>query len=297
MPNLALIPALAKALLAIAWADGELHPEEEITVKEVIGLLPAISAREWAVIELYLLTPIGREERELLTQNLLLQVRGADDQRIAIEAVDAMLHADGGVEPAEAEVARSLHDAIEALDVSALGRLWRMIGGGVARVPDREHGLELWRTNPVFYVYTQRDGHESAAGGAIEVAALAAAIMAQVARVTPATMAEEQPVMSHALAADWGVAEAEADALAAAALSIIRRNVDYHRIARELARGAPDSQRLALLDTLFAIANAAENVAPPEIDEIRVIAERLNLARHQFIAAKQRIPPEARGGL
>ena len=45
------------------------------------------------------------------------------------------------------------------------------------------------------------------------------------------------------------------------------------------------------------IANAADNVAPNEIDEIRIIAERLQLTRQQFIAAKLKIPAAERGGL
>ncbi len=298
MPNLALIPALAKAMLAIAWADGELHPEEETTVKEVIGLLPAISAREWAIIELYLLAPITDDERAELSRQLLVHIRSASDKRIALESIDAMLHADGGVDPAEARVAQELRAAIDALDVSPFGRLWRALGSATAPAPARESGVELWRANPVLYVY--RIHHPSSAesaDSALEVAALAAAIMAQVARVTPATVAQEQPVMSRALAQDWGMTAEVADKLAALALGIMRRNVDYHRVALELARRTPEGQRAALLDTLFAIANAAEQVAPAEIDEIRVIAERLNLPRQQFIAAKTKIPAADRGGL
>jgi uncharacterized tellurite resistance protein B-like protein len=73
--------------------------------------------------------------------------------------------------------------------------------------------------------------------------------------------------------------------------------VDYHRISRELTPRSSEAQRTALLDTLFTIANAADQVAPGEIDEIRVIAERLNLTRQQFIAAKLKIPAADRGGL
>ena len=50
-------------------------------------------------------------------------------------------------------------------------------------------------------------------------------------------------------------------------------------------------------DTLFAIANVADNVAPDEIDEIRIIADRLNLTRAQFVAAKLKVPSAQRGGL
>lgn len=99
MANTALIPELAKLLLAIAWADGTLHPEEEQTVKEVVGLLPSPTAGEWAAIELYLLTPVTPTERAQLVHNVQTLIRSRNDKRIALDATDAMAQADGGADP------------------------------------------------------------------------------------------------------------------------------------------------------------------------------------------------------
>ena len=299
MPNVALIPALAKTLIAIAWADGELHPEEETTLKEVLGLLPTMAAQEWAAIEMYLVLPITPDEREELVQNTRRHIRSAADKALALQAVDSMLHADGAVQPGEEAVARAVHDAIAAVDVSALGILGRVLGGAVGGRPGREAAFELWRTNPVAYFV--RAQHQPTAAGledaAMELAALAAGIMAQIVRVTPATDEAERPVLVQALMADWNMSPAQAEELANAALAVSHRSVDFHRISRELARRTSEAQRLDLLDTLFAIANAADRVAPGEIDEIRVVAERLNLTRQQFIAAKLKISAADRGGL
>jgi uncharacterized tellurite resistance protein B-like protein len=296
MANVALIPELAKLLLAIAWADGELHAEEETTLKEVIGLLPPPSVQEWAVIELYLLTPISPDERAQLLQNIQALIRSAADKQIALDAVDAMVHADGDIDPNEAAVARSIRAAIAAVDVSVLGLLRRAIARTTS--PNREQFLALWQTNPVLYMLYARSGNETLlSDNDVQIAALAAGIMAQVVRVTPATAAQEQPVLAHALRSDWRMPPDKAEQLADAALGIVARNVDFHRIARELARRSSETQRTALLDTLFAVANAADNVSPREIDEIRVITDRLNLTQAQFIAAKLKIPAAERGGL
>lgn len=303
MANVALVPALAKTLLAIAWSDGELHPEEETTLKEVVGLLPALSAQEWAIIELYLVAPIGVQERDELLQNVLSHIRSRADKSLALEAVDAMLRADGLVQPEEEIVAQRIRAAIADADVSPLGLVGKVIGGVTRGAPQRERGLELWRTNPVYYLLQTRMPGAALDGARpqVEVAALAAGIMAQVARLArPASSSAERverPIIAGALAEDWQIAQALAEPLAVAALDITRRNVDYHRISRELTPRSSVVQRAALLDTLFAIANAADQVAPGEIDEIRVIAERLNLTRQQFIAAKLKIPAAERGGL
>lgn len=299
MPNVALIPALAKTLIAIAWADGELHPEEEETLKEVLGLLPTMSAQEWAIIEMYLIAPITPEEREELVQNTRYHIRSAADKALALQAVDSMMHADGAIQPGEEEVARAVHDALAAVDVSLIGILLRVVRGVIHRRPSREEGFELWRANPVAYFAHARDaaGDVLPTDASMEIAALAAGLMAQVVRVTPSSAETERPVLVEALVADWNMSPAQAEQLATAALAVTRRNVDFHRISRELVRRTSEAQRIKFLDTLFAIANAANGVAPSEIDEIRVIAERLNLTRKHFITAKLKIPAADRGGL
>ena len=299
MANLALIPALAKLLIAIAWADGELHPEEETTLKEVLGLLPPMSAREWAVIELYLAVPVGPDERAELLAQTRAHIRGAADQALAIEAVDNMLRADGVVKPGEDAVAQEAREALAAVDVSPFAALGRRIGAPFQRRPSREANLELWRTNPVaFYLWAQAEATDDGLDRPeLAVAALAAGIMAQVVRANATGDETERRVVAAALATDWQVTPGEAERIVDAALAITRRDVDYHRLSRELVDRTDEAQRVRLLDTLFAIANAADRVAADELDLIGVIAKRLNLPRQHFIAAKLKIAPEDRAGL
>lgn len=298
MANVGLPPALAKMLLAIAWADGELHPEEETTIKEVMGLLPSLSAQEWAMIELYFVAPVQAEERAELLQQVIAYIRSAADQRIALDAIDAMLNADGLVQPGEEAVAHQFRATIAGLDVTPLGAMGRALGSFARSKLRREQGFEMWRTNPVLYAL-RTHGDDRVAGDvrAAEVAALAAGIMAQVARVGAAPLDRVRPVLAQALQTDWQLPPTLAARMADSALALTRRAIDYHRISRELVPRTTEQQRVALLDTLFAIANAVEQVAPDEIDEIRIIAERLQLTRQQFIAAKLKIPAAARGGL
>lgn len=297
MANEALPRMLAKTLLAIAWADHDLHPEEEATIKEVISLLPSLSAQEWARIELYFVVPVRDEERDELVQQLLTVIRSAADKRIALEAIDAMITADGIVQPNEEAVARQIRTTIANLDVTPIGLLGRVLGSIGKQIPRREREFELWRTNPVLYVVRAQMDMPPVEPRALEVAALAAGIMAQVVRVTPVKTGVPHSVLVQALTTDWQMAAPIAERMAEAAVSLTHRNIDYHRISRELVSRTTEQQRSALLDTLFAIANSSEQVSPNEIDEIRIIAERLQLTRQQFIAAKLKIPAAQRGGL
>ncbi len=297
MANTALIPALAKTLIAIAWADGDIHREEETTLKEVLGLLPPMSAREWAAIELYLVFPIGAAERGELIAQAVAQIRGPADKAIALEAVDAMLHADGVVDPGEIEVAQEVRAAFDAVDVSALASLGRAIGAVLQRRAGREAGLELWRTNPVvYYLQAGPGGPANADQPEVVVAALAAGIMAQVVRVSSSDAEHERPVLVEALARDWRVDKTQAEQIAAAALAVTRRDIDYHHVSRELVARTEEGQRVRLLDTLFTITNTVDRVSQEEIDLVRVVATRLQLPQQQFIAAKLKIAPEDRSG-
>ncbi len=131
----------------------------------------------------------------------------------------------------------------------------------------------------------------------MEVAALVAGVIAQFIRAMSADRNAARPVMEHALVADWHISSAQATKLVDAALELTHRSLDIYRITRELNERTAEAERVALLDTLFAIANAGDRVAPAEIDEIRLMAERLNLTRQQFVTAKLKIPAADRGGL
>lgn len=298
MANTALIPALAKALIAIAWADGEIHREEETTLKEVLGLLPPMSAREWAAIELYLVFPTTAAERAELIAQAVAQIRSPADKAAALEAVDSMIYADGVATAAEVEVAQEVRSAFTAVDVSVFATLGRSIGAIFQQRMGREAGLELWRANPVaYYLHEQPNGPADAGRSEVAVAALVAGIMAQVIRVSPTDTARERPVMVAALARDWRVSAAEAEQIVAAALVVSRRDIDYHRISRELLARTEEAERVRLLDTLFTLTNTVDRVSQEEIDLIRVIATRLTLTQQQFIAAKLKIAPEDRANL
>jgi uncharacterized tellurite resistance protein B-like protein len=297
MANAALIPALAKTLIAIAWADGEIHREEEATLKEILGLLPAISAQEWTVIEMYLAVPVTEDERIELAQNTCNLIRRSVDKQVALDAVDRMLHADARVEPAEEAVAEAVREAFAAVNVSPLAALGRALGGLVHQKPQREAEFELWRDNPVVYVLRSRlPGDASLEQPAIETAALAACIMAQVAHTTADGIEAERQAMVDALGDDWDLNQVQAAQVAETALALAQRHLDYYRINRGLIDRTTEAQRLRLLDSLFTVANAADRVALAEIDAIGVIAGRLNLSRQQFVAAKLKIPSADRGG-
>ncbi len=63
-------------------------------------------------------------------------------------------------------------------------------------------------------------------------------------------------------------------------------HTENYTVTREFARMATREQRLALLDCLFAVSAADDEVSTLEDNEIRRIAEEFKLDHHEFIAAR-----------
>ena len=65
---------LAKVLIAAAWADGEITVEEQNCLKDIIFHLTdtgtPLSGQEWALLEMYMDSPIVANERARLVTDL-----------------------------------------------------------------------------------------------------------------------------------------------------------------------------------------------------------------------------------
>ncbi len=70
--------------------------------------------------------------------------------------------------------------------------------------------------------------------------------------------------------------------------SLLLGSTENYLVTREFARLARREERLALLDCLFAVSAADQDVSVVEDNEIRRIAEELKLDHTDFIAARAR---------
>ena len=54
---------LAKVMIAAAWADGSLSPDEVNSVKYLLLRVRNLTAVQWQTLEIYLDSPVGEAER------------------------------------------------------------------------------------------------------------------------------------------------------------------------------------------------------------------------------------------
>lgn len=300
-----LILALAKVIIAAAWADGEVTLEEINSLKYLLFQLPnvgykqgaRITGREWALLEMYIESPVDATERARLVEELQARLRTPRDRELAISALEDLISADGVVTDEERAVLEEIKSALGAVDLGIISQLGRLIRGPVQRhsqlvanASGREENLEDFIKNKVYYVLGQR-----LEAGQIELnlpetelrkLGLAAGLMARVAHVDQQVTEDQLDIMVNTLQAEWDISQEAATLVAEIAVSEISTDLDDFYLTSEFFHSTTETERVRFLEVLFTLANTAGRISHKEHEAIRRIATGLNLAHQQFIDAK-----------
>ncbi|OAN48346.1 hypothetical protein A6A03_08145 [Chloroflexus islandicus] len=295
--------ALAKVIIAAAWADGELMLDEINDLKRLLAELGqtsgnlALTAEEWAELEIYLHSPVEAAERARLIADLRDLIATPAERQIAINAIDRLLAADRVLTPAERAVAQEIHAALDHDNHSLLhqlGRAFRLALGIRARGPNREDLLPEFLRNRIYYALHMRlgvhidelgvDQHE------VYVLALAGGLLARVARVDEEVTPAEHDKIVAILEEWWHLDHARATLVAEVALAESAASLDFFRLAKEFAESTTVEQRERFLDALFAVAIADGELSGAESAEISRITAAINLPHDRFVAARMRLP-------
>jgi hypothetical protein len=138
MSNKPLAKALAKVIIAAAWADNHLAPDEINSLKHMLAELGQgtgrgdleLTANDWAELDIYLYSPVEEAERARLVQDLAMTLRGPADRKLALEALEHMLHADRVVTEEERQVAEEIRQALSRVDPGIFASIGRLVRGG-----------------------------------------------------------------------------------------------------------------------------------------------------------------------
>ena len=305
MANSPVIMALAKVMVAAAWADGDVSLDEVNSLKDLLFHLPEMTASDWAQIDIYIDSPVDEVERARLVEDLRQALSSPADREHAQHGLQRIIQADGGISPSEQAVVEEIQAALQQAQVGGLSSLGGFLRGrtkrrsqAVAEAPNRELYLDDFVKNKIYYDVTRRMAAENAGAelsqDMLRKLSLAGGLMARVAFVDRQITEAEHNLIFNALQNHWGLSSLEANVVAEAALSEISKGMDYFRLTRQFFECTTEEERLGFLDVLFAITAADGGTTFEEIEEIRSIANVLKLTHQQFIEAKLKIPRELR---
>lgn len=301
MPKSDAIMALAKVMIAAAWADGEVSIEEMNSLKDLLFQLPEMTASNWAELDIYIESPVGEAERDRLVADLQDNLRTRADKELALRMIDQLAAADGQVSAEEQASVDAIKHAIEEANVGLLGGMGSLLGNSINRrskalssAPNRELYLDDYVRNKVYYSVSRRLELEEAEIDIPEKElrrlSLAGGLMARVAYVDRQVQEGEFNSMVSAIKDNWELSDIEAAMVAESAVSAINQGLDYYRLSRRFFESTNEEERVRFMDALFAVADADGRVSYEEIEEIRTIATVLKLTHKQFIDAKLKIP-------
>ena len=313
MSDRELILTLGKVIVAAAWADCEITNDEINSLKDLLYRLPhagparglQITDREWATLEMYIASPVDAAERARLVEQLQQLLRRPADKELAMMALEEIVNADDGPSEEEQRVVNEIKAAIDTVDVSIFGQLGRLVGGAIQRrsdatvdAPNREEHFDDFIRNRVYYAVQQRlnmgTTQLNIPDADLRKLSLSGGLMARIAHVDRKITEGECDKIINALEEHWELSHESATFVGQVAVSAVSLDMDYFRMTREFFSVTGEAERLHLLDALFDVAAADDYVTNDEIEEIRRIADSLNMSRTQFIDAKVKIPRELR---
>jgi uncharacterized tellurite resistance protein B-like protein len=299
------IIALAKVMIAAAWADGSVTHEEINSLKDLLFQLPEMTASDWAELDIYIETPVGDAERARLVAELQASLSSSRDKAMALTMIDELAGADGEIAPEEQATVEEIKLFIQEANVGVLGGMGKLLGNSMNRrsraignAPNRELYLDDYVKNKVFYNVSRRLELEETEidipEAELRKLSLAGGLMARVAYIDHEVQEGEFDSMVVAIQENWSLSNLEAALVAESAVSAITKGLDYYRMSRQFFESTTENERVRFLDALFAVADGDGRVSYQEIEEIRTIATVLKLTHKQFIDAKLKIPRERR---
>jgi uncharacterized tellurite resistance protein B-like protein len=315
MSKRSVILAMAKVLIAAAWADGHLAEDEVNYVKRMLLRLPGagtgpegqLTSQEWAELDIYLYAPVDAEERARLVANLAEQLRSPRDREEVLRMLEEIISADRVVTPEERTALDDIRNALNAVDLGLINRIGRLFSAPMraadpANRPNRELLLEDFLNNRVYFAVRQRLNLDKNADLGIDqeearTLSLAGALMAYIIHIDECVRPEERGTLERILREVWGIGEAAATMMAEVALSEVARGMDVFQLTSAFADRVPVEERTRLIDALFAVAAADGTLSGAETSEISRINQGIRLTHDQFVAARKRLklpePPAA----
>lgn len=284
-----LIMALAKVIIAVAWADHVLEEEEIESLKDVVFHLNStfdmggqLSGHEWAQLNRYMESPVDEEELEQLVINLQKAIQTADEKEMALNALDSVVTADGEVTEEEQAALEEIKASIEQRG-TGVGRMGWLIRKSLGRRSKK--GRSTVRLGDSII---GANGELDMPDDELRRLVLAAGLMARVAYVDREVLDEEQQLMEDVMQAYWKASPEASSFVAEVAISEGAADVDPIRLVREFTEVYTSPERAKFLEVLFGVAKADGSISLEEDREIEAIARGLGLLNKEFVEAKSK---------
>ncbi len=284
-----LITALARVIVAVAWADHDLESEEIESLKDVVFRLNStfdmgsqLSGHDWEQLNLYMESPVDEGEMDQLLKNLQDAIRSERHRELALEALDNVVMADGEVEEEEKAALEEVKSSIDDVG-TGVGRLGWAVRKSMGRRSKKAHSTVRLGESVI-----SANGELEMSDKDLRRLVLAAGLMARVAYVDREVLAEEQQLMEDVMQVYWKASPQESSFVANVAISEEAGNVDQVRLLREFVAVYTPEERARFLEVLFGVAISDGQISKEENQEIEAICRGIGLLNKDYVDAKSK---------
>lgn len=292
--------AFLKALIAAAWADGELGNQEIRTLSYYLQRFQITDA-EYQELQPVLESPVRTDAARALLEQQLAMLNTPEDRRTLMAAVEDLLVVDDQLNPEEGAFLQSLreltkHVPTAQLFVSRLKALWSSTPGKRGAQPSasidrflQKRLLEYFRSR--IAVARARAGlsvSDSVSDPDLYRVVIWAGLLSHVAIADRSLCPAEQDQLLDLLSAGGEVPRPDLEVIASAFSDGSLEGVDLPVLVRELTQTATAEDAAVLLDGLFLVAAADGAVHDRELKVIREIAQSAGFSERAFHAAHER---------
>ncbi len=282
-----LIMALAKVIIAVAWADHELDEEEIESLKDVVHHLGStfdmgsqLSGHEWEQLKMYMESPVDQEELDQLVINLQNAIRTDDHKEMALAALDNLVTSDGEVTDEEQAALEEIKASIDDVG-TGVGRMGWAVRKSIGRRSKKAQSTVTLGSTVV-----SANGELDMPNEDLRRLVLAAGLMARVAYVDREVLEEEQQLMEDVMKAYWKATPEESSFVAKVVIDEGTANVDQVRLMREFTEVYDKFERAKFLEVLFGVAISDGAISMEEDREIEEICRGIGLLNKEFVDAK-----------
>lgn len=305
MLNKEFVMDLAKLVIAVAWADGQLQNEEINALKDLLFNLDEVTGEDWASLDIYMDSPVEPQEMEELLGRVISRISSEQDRDFVITTLENLFQADGVISAEEKAVLEKVKEQTSSIDIGIFAKLSDMIKNSIGRrnqsyqsAVQREGRIDDYIENTIYY---QVKSDSEKKGIKIDLPeeklkqlCLAAGLLARIAAVDSGISEQEKQAIRDVLSKQWALTEQEAYIITEISCNRTLKGLDYFRLTRGFFDCTSLEQRKNFIKSLFQIANASDKTSYDEIEEIRRISNSLKLTHKDFIEAKLTIPDEDR---
>lgn len=291
--------AFLKALIAAAWADGELGNQEIRTLSYYLQRFQITDA-EYEELQPLLESPIRPEFARAVLEEQLKELDSPEDRRTLMAAVEDLLVVDDRLDPREGEFLQTLreltrHVPTAQLFISRLKALWSSTAprsATLSRTVDRflqKRLLEYFRGR--IAVARARAGlsvRDAVSDPDLYRVVIWAGLLSHVAAADRSLCPAEQDQLLDLLSVTGDIPRPDLEVIASAFSDGSLDGVDLPVLVRELTQTGTAEDAAMLLDGLFLVAAADGKLHDRELRVIHQIAESAGFSENAFHAAHER---------